>query len=385
MTWLFIEPMDAWFFRDGKPFSAGEGHMANGLFPPSPISVQGALRSLFLAHSPADWRAYGQQADVPEVKKITAVIGRPAPPDEQTGWAPSLGQFAMLGPFLAKRAGNRIVQYTPLPADLVSDGDPRSPLTALQPAQHARLHAAWPAAEHTLLWPRDESRARSPDGDLWLAADQVEAYLKDQPVEATPASALFSLEPRFGTAVDPITGAVRESMLYQAEFVRPAADVGLLVKLTGSLGMPAQQGIMAFGGESRGARYTVLDESDVQIPQGRSAHKRIKLVLQTPAYFCNGWQPARQNWLPFFGRSVTLIAVALGRPQSIGGWDLAKRWPKLMHTYVPAGSTFFFQAETPISPPARPFTEAPIHEPFLPDLGFGQFVVGHWDWLQPIQ
>ena len=33
MTWLFIEPTDVWFFRDGRPFPTGGGHTARGIFP----------------------------------------------------------------------------------------------------------------------------------------------------------------------------------------------------------------------------------------------------------------------------------------------------------------------------------------------------------------
>jgi CRISPR/Cas system CMR-associated protein Cmr3 (group 5 of RAMP superfamily) len=46
MTWLQIRPQDVWLFRDGKPFSGGEDHAATGIFPPTPFTVQGALRQI---------------------------------------------------------------------------------------------------------------------------------------------------------------------------------------------------------------------------------------------------------------------------------------------------------------------------------------------------
>ncbi|MEH2031420.1 MAG: type III-B CRISPR module-associated Cmr3 family protein [Nostoc sp.] len=46
MHWYKITPLDLLLFRDCKPFSPGEGSWAKGLFPPMPITVFQALRSL---------------------------------------------------------------------------------------------------------------------------------------------------------------------------------------------------------------------------------------------------------------------------------------------------------------------------------------------------
>ncbi|GAA6622359.1 type III-B CRISPR module-associated Cmr3 family protein [Scytonema sp. NUACC26] len=46
MHWYTITPLDVLLFRDCKPFSPGEGSWAKGLFPPMPITVFQALRSL---------------------------------------------------------------------------------------------------------------------------------------------------------------------------------------------------------------------------------------------------------------------------------------------------------------------------------------------------
>jgi CRISPR-associated protein Cmr3 len=46
MYWYTIDPIDVLLFREAKPFSPGEGSWAKGLFPPMPITVFQALRSL---------------------------------------------------------------------------------------------------------------------------------------------------------------------------------------------------------------------------------------------------------------------------------------------------------------------------------------------------
>jgi len=46
MFWYAIEPLDVLLFREAKPFSPGEGAWAKGQFPPMPITVFQALRSI---------------------------------------------------------------------------------------------------------------------------------------------------------------------------------------------------------------------------------------------------------------------------------------------------------------------------------------------------
>lgn len=56
--WLTINPLDVWMFRDGKPFTSGDSHIAQSLFPPSAFTIQGMLRWLLIEHSGVDWDEY---------------------------------------------------------------------------------------------------------------------------------------------------------------------------------------------------------------------------------------------------------------------------------------------------------------------------------------
>lgn len=42
-----MEAFDTLFFRDGKPFSMGDDVWANGVFPPYPSTLYGALRASY--------------------------------------------------------------------------------------------------------------------------------------------------------------------------------------------------------------------------------------------------------------------------------------------------------------------------------------------------
>ncbi|MCL6507484.1 MAG: hypothetical protein K6T59_10685, partial [Bryobacteraceae bacterium] len=115
MTRLFVEPADVWLFRDGRPFAGGEDHRAISIFPPTPYTIQGAVRSAKLAHSGA---SFTDQSTWP------AEVGRPD----------DYGALTLRGPFLAKRDGTgKLVRYFPLPADVVKVGDNYHILSPLPP------------------------------------------------------------------------------------------------------------------------------------------------------------------------------------------------------------------------------------------------------------
>jgi CRISPR-associated protein Cmr3 len=53
---LFLEALDVWLFRDGRPFDAGSDHRARSLFPPYPTVIQGVIRSHQVVVTGADPR-----------------------------------------------------------------------------------------------------------------------------------------------------------------------------------------------------------------------------------------------------------------------------------------------------------------------------------------
>jgi CRISPR-associated protein Cmr3 len=78
---IFIEPSDVLLFRDGRPFSAGEGHRARSIFPPTPNTMQGVIRSKVLADRCGRYQQYREGCnDCPEKNSctISSEIGKPA-------------------------------------------------------------------------------------------------------------------------------------------------------------------------------------------------------------------------------------------------------------------------------------------------------------------
>lgn len=68
-----IEALDTLFFRDARPFSAGAETLANGMFPPSPSVLYGALRSIYFANHPDKLSAAGTAHDPTSDIRLTGV------------------------------------------------------------------------------------------------------------------------------------------------------------------------------------------------------------------------------------------------------------------------------------------------------------------------
>ncbi len=369
MTWIFIEPTDVWFFRDARPFATGQGHTARSFFPPSPMTMQGALRSLILGASAVDWEDFRNGAG-PGVKEIASLIGSPS----------SLGNFAMQGPFLARRRDGKVEMCVPMPADAYILDKDTGVFDAFRPAQSVSFEANWGVNGILPLVPPNWERKDGVEERRWLTVDNLDEYLAGQSFGAIRGEELFISEPRLGIAMDYDRRRPQERMLYNTEFVRPMKDVGLLVGIDDAVKLPAPSGWLSLGGQARAGRYAVVDALPERMLNPPRQH--VKILLLTPAYFDEGWQPRGGNWTMILGQAAKLAAVSLGKPQFLGGWDLAndKKRHKEMWSYVPAGSVYFFEIEQPIARLSAPFTQSPPGSLPLDKLGFGQTVMGVWEW-----
>ena len=199
----------------------------------------------------------------------------------------------------------------------------------------------------------------------------------------------FVPESRLGIAFDYGRRRPKERMIYSLDYRRPSvaqlgtdAEPGLLVKLSEGVKLPQKEGILALGGEARAAHYRLLDDAEApNFPQSQPA-KQLKILLLTPAWFSDGWQPKGGDWGRLLGNpaGLRLVAAAVGRAQYLGGWNVATNWHKPMRAFVPAGSVYFFAADEPMTPPTA-LTETPEEQLYFVEKGFGACVCGQWSWL----
>ncbi len=360
--WLFIEPADVWLFRDGRPFAGGEDHRAVSLFPPTPYTMQGAIRTKVLFERGVDLQDYarGARCNEQKTRDVGQEIGFP-----NGGY----GKLRLVGPFVAKRdKKGKVVRYFPLPADVVKVGDDcrvLSPLGDSPYTMNATLNPLWLSTHQPIT-----------EAHGWLAEDELKKYLQGKSFSITKSDDLFAREARFGVGIDSSVKRPQEGLLYQVEFIRLRQDVGLWLEVEGIT--LSREGLLQLGGEMKAARYEGIADAPPLSPGGK-AGGRFKLYFATPAYFAGGWQPLNEDWTPFFGKSVKLIAAAVPRAHMLGGAkvDVASQrgdFHKPMRPFVPAGSVYFFEADDEVNVPAIITDDGG-------QIGFGQVFIGEWDYV----
>jgi CRISPR-associated protein Cmr3 len=353
--YLFLEAIDVWLFRDGRPFDARSDHRAESLFPPFPSVMQGAIRSHHLVVKNVDLR---------DSKQIESAVG--TTDDYKT--------LRLRGPFLAKKEGEKVIRYLPVPAHAVPGKDGYIALTPRDQPDIVKTSAPTPM----LLLSNEEPQKK--EFGQWLREDRLRELSKlgaKSVVTGELETNLFAREPRLGIARDDARRTTEEGALYEVEFIRPHNDIGLFVEVEGYDGWP-QTGIMRIGGEGRGARFEEVKAEPWPVPSG-SLPKRFLIYFATPTYFAQGWQP--DSWRRFFEGEVTLQTAAVNRFQSLGGFDWAKdpkdpKAHKPARRYVPAGAVYFFTSDGHAR--LKPgLTQNAITDAGA-EIGFGQILVEEW-------
>lgn len=414
MTLLWIRPVDVWLFRDGKPFSAGQDHTARSFFPPTPLTVQGALREAISRAQGVSFAQYKAQ-NTAEAQRAVKLIGAFSEELET-------GQFAMRGPTVGldiseAQDGSAITPLYPVPADLLVE---KRTVSGKSKKEGFAFHVAAPNPDaaiasdlqvETGVYPPTVDVQMDDDSELeqldnhWIAADAFGKYLdntvlavktlepddkKNSPdllfalwseeVRIFSSSSLRNSDYRFGVALNAETRYRQDGQLYQVEFVKLRDRVGLLTKVNGIDANDIPAGRFSIGGENRQGIIKHLPLDNLKRTE-LNRHKKggkFKIVLLTPAYFEKGWEPSSWQKLLNADQPIKPVSAALYRPQLIGGWNTAAHRPRTMHRYVSPGSVYYFDigdAELSL-PPA--LTENPHEIENAGKIGFGQYAVGVW-------
>jgi CRISPR-associated protein Cmr3 len=371
---LFIEPLDVWLFRDGKPFNRSTDHLARSIFPPLPSVLQGVIRSHFIElHGGIP--AYLAD-DLPDV---AAHIGAPGEPPPDT--------FRLQGPFIAGLSQNgQLTRYFPLPAHAYRDNDQ---FRLLEPESRDSILTNLDPKFCLLRRKADtEPTKDKSEGGVWLDEDSLKKLLRQRQLPASfikEGKQLFRKEIRLGIARNDDTHSTQTGDLYEAEFIRLCqkvdTQIGLYVAVDGLPNDWPDIGLMDMGGEGHQGRYRELSPPPLPLENISAGSNGLTVTFLTPTYFREGWQPANQDWTPFFDRPLKCVAVALGRFQVIGGFDVARKRHKPSRRYVPAGSTYYFEGSA--IPRLPVICENPVdvngsETEKIDHIGFGQFILGGW-------
>lgn len=381
MTRAFIiRPVDAWFFRDGRPYNQSEANQTGvvSLFPPHAPTVLGALRAAFARAN--GWNRGPSWTGVPSLKDILG-----DGPDD-------LGTLRFRGPYLAHRTQDATYELLwPLPAHVLgthatphaSSTKAWQPNTLLTPSPEpvpsdlGDVHVPVPAR-----FARDRTDGKKPGGaaHAWVTGTGLGAILHGQlpgADQVLPASALWRHEPRVGIVRHEETRTTGPNAMYSPLMVRLQRDIALVAELSG---VPASwnppDAYIPLGGESRLATCATPAPS-LSMPEPPSEQirrtRRVVVVHLSPARFAA--LPAPGQLMPDVP-GARVVCACLPPPVPIGGWSNIRRGPIALTLHVAPGSVWFCQIEDDAVDRVLGLHHTHIGE--QRDHGFGHIALGAW-------
>jgi len=301
-----IDPLDTVIFRDGKPFGMGDDSWTSSLLFPTPTTIYGALRGTYFAQNPNDFKKIHED-DVTQsliIKGIYLYID-----DELLYIAP-------------KDCVNRLDQDEIITLKLEENKLTKNPLS------------------YTLTSSEEIENME----EMLFNKTTFDDYLKGSNIlYGKSLESYINIENKIGIGRDRTKRVTQEGLLYRVQMLR--YEFKIVVEFEG-LALN-YSGLMKFGGEAKGAKYKQLEA--IKNPTIPKIYKSIfKLYLLTPAIFEKGWFP---SWIDendnfrgeFKGIKLQLISCAIGKSQSIGGFDMKTNQPKEMFKTVPTGSIYYFE------------------------------------------
>ncbi len=408
MYQIDIEPRDVLFFKDAKPL--GGSSVGNGAVWPLPNTLHAALMSALYAKWPDLNSSFETKHNTMRAKHDKNY----ATSQMRFGGLKTAGPFPMLSENI----------YLPAPADICAeemnevddDGKVNLKYQLMSPAlmpgnSNLPSPLIYPVASFT-----PPSKASLGE---WISCEDYTSYLQGDlgQISLKKSSEFFDSEPRPGVAINPETHSNEDGKFYQASYIRlkeqsngkMTAFVECQDKKTASdliheLFESSSKIPFVFGGQ-RGLAYlsNKREKTKPCCPFVSISGTRVKWVLLSPAVFSHGYLP---GWLVPSGNSsgrlgdvlmcpeingvktsikAKLVAARINKPFHFSGWKLDKDKdnaggaPKSTYMVVPAGSVYYFEAESEND--ARNLVEAlqgRRRSDFFGSQGFGLGVCGTW-------
>ena len=358
MKTFALTPLDAWFFRDGRPYNEKEANQSDvaSLFPPPARTLSGALRAA-LAEANGGWNG-----------ETNRLFGKDSH---------DLGVLQFTCPFLIKKSekDKEDIALWPLPRHVLGrvDGGKWTPQAFLRPADSTTATDAGNINLPVIAVAHGTKRdGLKPAENAWISTAGLADLLSGEiPSSETIALAkeFWRHEPRVGLHRDEEKRTTGEGALYSPAYVRLCKDVSLGIGIAGlPPAMHPPESILPLGGESRLAHceeWTGAPLPAAPVLTSSDGLIAFTVTLLTPGCF-------KEPPLP----GATIVSACVGKPLSIGGWDSLQRAPLPLEPFAPAGSVWFCTA------PAADF--AALHALHGTHLGrhaahgFGHIIIGHW-------
>lgn len=346
-----IKPVDVLFFRDSKPFSRGSEHFTKSIFPPSPQTLYGALRTKVLEDLGCNYEKFKNDEFIFNNQELVNKIGSIEKIKDEIGTVDKPGRFILRGPFLLYK--NDAI-YLRLPADVKCVGEKTSKeYKILKPFNWSEFDIQTDF-EQLNNYPHIIIDKPINDEEGYISLREFINYLLGEEIKNVKnTNDIFYYEMRVGIGIDSTTNITKKGLLYTMGVVRLQNEWSLCAVIE-NLSLLPESGFIKFGGANRVCEYSKLPEDPFKyyfaevekIKNFIEKNKKFKIVLLTPALFNQGWISDKFDssfQMQIDAVKIKLISATIGRPDNISGWDLAKNKAKPLRKLVPAGSVYYFE------------------------------------------
>lgn len=351
-----VSPLDNVYFGKGHPFSAGFEGIGSGIFPPAPSVFYGAFATYYLSLNGIN----PQNLEfVQENLKIKGIYYK-----------------------------NGEAWYTLVPMDLVKNKEDKeeNKLEFLRVGKPLVETDLGDGQINLLYSPNKVENVKGLIDDLAMSN-----YLKGikENIFFKPFNDFVTKENKIGIKIDYDKRSSKKGYLYKTDYIKMAKDIKNSLEFVVDVECKdfsfPDTGLVKLGGEGKAAKVSrvndipkFLEEKFTEeVKEIITKTGKFKLILVTPSIFQNGWKPDFSK----LNIKVKLIAAAIGKPISIGGWDMKNKRPKVMSKAVPAGSVYYYEIlEGPIDSLIEKIYECGISDARANE-GFGRCLMGEYDWL----
>lgn len=404
---MLLRPLDAVHWGPPQTNEAGETHYVRTVFPPSPRTIQGVIRTRLLEG--ADPRVdLGPRADK---HRIAGLVGKPEQLPE--GWQ-------IRGPFPVDRPPDEPdigVPYFRLPPffGVHKAKDDRRKVTVFGRAREIRsdhpCQMDGVTKEDERPWLVGHPGAKkSKGGAFWVDGRSFSKLMLNQVVfgldpdihgwEHLPPFA--KTERQVGIRIDEETGTAEDEMLYTLEKVRFRSTSGLWCSLEADLQSPLRASSLAEGVVSMGRKAALVEMTAAPMwprevaryfdgawirdwVNGQMEDQPLTLwaVLLTPGRLedAGSWLRLDRKIRVPAGMTLVERAAWISDARTIGGFNMLHRKPVENQTYADAGSAWVVQLVGGTAGERRAVMEQIHNRTLVGDnnetaMGFGHLVLG---------
>ncbi|HPS31136.1 MAG TPA: type III-B CRISPR module-associated protein Cmr3 [bacterium] len=309
-TFIHIKPHDPLFFRGGKPFDLGEETWAESSLLPNPSVIWGAIFSKMIADNGGDFVSIDEK-DFPSLLTINNI-------------------------YIYNKKENRFL--LPAPLDLFVDEDGKIH------GERFEKKEICSSGNPFMILPDTEKPCKRLENCFMEVSSFGQMYFKNYADNLVIYSFDEVMQPdsKIGIKRSKNTRTTEEGCLYRIDTTQFKENWGFLVEVVMREDLKFvkeksnEKGLLKLGGDGKTVEYQIVTKEcpleKVEKYYKSKSCETWKLILTTPSVFEEGWKPKIQG----------VQASSVGKPFSIGGFDMKKRMPKPMVKAVPAGSVYVF-------------------------------------------